>query len=92
MYKIGVGDKRSKMLIFSSIWVSDQTMSCSQMLVFTLNVDSRKIWVNSNCFHLNSGFTKFLCAPIFPLMTVVTLVKVFTVVVKEKKKYIYIFF
>ena len=35
-------NKRSQILIYSKIWVSNPKILCSQMLVFTLNLDSRK--------------------------------------------------
>ena len=40
---------------------------CSQMLVFTLNLDSRNYCVHRCWFSPYSGFTKILCTPIFPL-------------------------
>ena len=38
---------------------------CSWMLIFTLNLDSKKYCVHR--YHLNSGFTKTFCTLIIPL-------------------------
>ena len=58
-------NKRSQMLIYSLIWFSNPKILCSQMLVFTLNPDSRNYSVHRCWFspkfriHKNIVFTIF---------------------------------